>query len=192
MAPYLVTVIYSYLLGSIPTAYIIARVFYQQDITDKGSRNVGTLNFLRLTRSKSISVIVLLVDTFKGYLAVWFTDSYGYSDLLLLSGVAVVLGHIYSIWLGGRGGRGLATLSGIILYLYPALVGLWWIIFIIIYLLVKKYIIAGMAALVIVNMITALVHSETFLILSVNSVLVMLKYVYRIRLELNNTKKEGG
>ncbi|MCK4894028.1 MAG: glycerol-3-phosphate acyltransferase [Calditrichia bacterium] len=191
MITFIITVIYSYLLGSIPTAFIFAKIFYKQDITGKGSGNVGTLNFFRVTHSKIISVAILIIDTFKGFLAVWLTDFFGHSDLLIISAAAVILGHIFPIWLHGRGGRGLATLAGVILYLNAAIVGYWWLIFTLIYLMSRKYIIAGILALFTVNIITAFINPQTFLVLSVNSLIVMLKYIRRLTQELNEIFKEG-
>ena len=191
MITFIITVIYSYLLGSIPTAYIFAKIFYKQDITGKGSGNVGTLIFFRVTHSKIISVAILIIDTFKGFLAVWLTDFFGHSDLLIISAAAVILGHIFPIWLHGRGGRGLATLAGVILYLNAAIVGYWWLIFTLIYLMSRKYIIAGILALFTVNIITAFINPQTFLVLSVNSLIVMLKYIRRLTQELNEIFKEG-
>lgn len=191
MIDFIFTAIYSYLLGSIPTAYIFAKYGYQKDITEQGSGNVGTLNFFRVTRSKFISFIVLLVDTLKGFLAIWLTHFIGNADLLLIAALAVVLGHIFPVWLRGKGGRGLATLSGIILFLKPVSVGYWWLIFFVFYLLIRRYVIAGILALVIVNIMTAFISPQTFLILSVNSLLVMLKYIPRLTQELNEIFKEG-
>lgn len=191
MIDFIVTAIYSYLLGSIPTAYIFAKYGYHKDITEHGSGNVGTLNYFRVTRSKFTSLIILLIDTFKGFFALWLTHFIGHSDLLLIAAPAVILGHIFPVWLSGKGGRGLATLSGVILFLKPAIVGYWWLIFIVIYLLIRRYVIAGILALVIVNIITAFISPQTFLILSVNSLLVMLKYIPRLTQELNEIFKEG-
>jgi glycerol-3-phosphate acyltransferase PlsY len=187
----IITVIYSYLLGSIPTAYIFSKIFFKQDITNQGSGNVGALNFYRTTHSKFISVTVLLIDTFKGFTAVWLTDLVGHTDVMLLSALAVILGHIFPLWLHGRGGRGLATLGGVILFLNAVLVGFWWVIFIIFYLISKRYLFAAISALFIINIITAFLNPPTFLILSVNSLLVMLKYIPRLTQELNEIFKEG-
>ena len=192
MTDYILVILYSYLLGSIPTAYIFAKLFYKLDIRKQGSGNVGTLNFLRVSHSKIISIIVLILDASKGYLAIGLTASLANSALILFASVAVVLGHIFPIWLGGKGGRGLATLAGVILYVNPILVGYWWLLFGALYLVTKKYIFSGILALFLVNLITVLTQNlDTFLILSVNSVIVMLKYVGRLASELNLKSKEG-
>ncbi|OGB65305.1 MAG: hypothetical protein A2Y94_01335 [Caldithrix sp. RBG_13_44_9] len=185
----LLVILISYLLGSIPSAYILGRLFYKEDVRKKGSGNVGTLNFLRVTQSKILAVVVLTLDAAKGYAALWGTVKYAGPSYLLLSSIAVILGHIFPVWLNWRGGRGLATLAGIFIFLKPVLVIGWWLIFGVLYLLLRKYVIAGMVALFIINLLTGFLYpKEIFLILSANSVIVYLKYISRIKQELNDHK----
>lgn len=192
MTDYLLVIVYSYLLGSIPTAYIFARIIFKFDIRKQGSGNVGTLNFFRISHSKIISILVLILDALKGYLALGLTSNFSNSTLMFIASVAVILGHIFPIWLGGKGGRGLATLAGVILYLNPLLVGYWWLLFGPLYLVTKKYIFAGILALFLVNLIVVFTHNQDiFLILSVNSLVVLLKYVGRLASEMNLKSKEG-
>jgi glycerol-3-phosphate acyltransferase PlsY len=185
----LLVILGSYLLGSIPTAYILARLFYKEDVRKKGSGNVGTLNFLRVTHSKILAVVVLILDAAKGYAALWGTLQYAGSPYLLLSSIAVIIGHIFPVWLNWKGGRGLATLAGIFIFLKPLLVLGWWVIFGILYLLLRRYVVAGMVALFFINILTGIFYpGEIFLILSANSVIVYLKYISRIKQELNDHK----
>ncbi len=192
MTDYLLVIVYSYLLGSIPTAYIFARIIFKFDIRKQGSGNVGTLNFFRISHSKIISILVLILDALKGYLALGLTSNFSNSTLMFIASVAVILGHIFPIWLGGKGGRGLATLAGVILYLNPLLVGYWWLLFGPLYLVTKKYIFAGILALFLVNLIVVFTQNQDILlILSVNSLVVLLKYVGRLASEMNLKSKEG-
>lgn len=179
-------IIFSYLIGSFPTAFILGRLFFKKDVRKQGSSNVGTLNFLRVTQSKILAIIVLILDVFKGYAALWITHYFSGPEYLLISSIAVILGHIFPIWLHWKGGRGLATLAGVFIFLKPVLVGWWWILFGTLYLLSKKYIIAGMLALFLVNILTAFLYPmDMFMVLSVNSLIVFLKYVPRIKQEWN-------
>ncbi len=109
-------VLISYLLGSIPTAYIISGGL----VIKKGDKNVGTLNTLSVTRSKTKAIIVLIVDVLKGYISASLT-----SDPItrLLAITAVIIGHNYSIWIRFKGGIGLATMIGVMMKLNP-LIGL--------------------------------------------------------------------
>ena len=189
----ILTVFVSYLLGSFPSGYILARLFYGKDLRKEGSGNVGTLNSLRVTRSKFLSIAVLIIDVAKGYFALLIASLVIIPDYFIVPALAVIIGHMYPVWLGGRGGRGLATLAGIFLFLKPEIVGIWWLIFGLLYVLMQKYIIAGMIALFLVNIFTAFFFNlSLFLILSACSMIVVLKYIPRITEELSGIKVMKG
>ena len=181
----LLAILIAYFLGSFPTAYLVSRIFFHRDIRKEGTGNVGTFNFLRVTRSKLLGVLVLAGDVGKGYLALWVAVNYFQTENLLLPTVSVILGHIFPIWLKGKGGRGLATLAGTFLFLKPGAVGMWLGIFFLVYFLTRKYILAGMVALFIVNLIIYFLYSPPlFIISSAASLIVVFKYLARLREEL--------
>jgi len=187
------TTIISYLLGSFPSGYILTKLFYRKDIREEGSGNVGTLNSLRVTKSKSLSIAVLFIDVAKGYVALLIAGFLIIPDYFIVPALAVIIGHMYPVWLGGRGGRGLATLAGVFLFLKPEIVGIWWVIFGLLYILMRRYIISGMIALFLVNIFTAFFfHQNLFLILSACSMIVVLKYIPRITGELSEIKATKG
>ena len=189
----ILTVFISYLLGSFPSGYVLARLFYGKDLRKEGSGNVGTLNSLRVTRSKSLSIAVLIIDVAKGYFALLVASFLIIPDYFIVPALTVIIGHMYPVWLGGRGGRGLATLAGVFLFLKPEIVGIWWLIFSLFYVLMRKYIVAGMIALFLVNIFTAFFfHQNLFLILSACSMIVVLKYIPRIIEELSGIKVIKG
>jgi glycerol-3-phosphate acyltransferase PlsY len=189
----ILTVFVSYLLGSFPSGYILARLFYGKDLRKEGSGNVGTLNSLRVTKSKFLSIAVLIIDVAKGYFALMVASFLIIPDYFIVPALAVIIGHMYPVWLGGRGGRGLATLAGVYLFLKPEIVVIWWVIFGLLYVLMRKYIIAGMIALFLVNIFTVLFFSlNIFLILSACSMIVVLKYIPRITEELSEVKVIKG
>lgn len=184
--------IISYLIGSIPWAFILYRYLFNGDIRGQGTGNVGALNFFRVSKSISVSIIVLVLDVAKGYLAIWVGAKLLYPNYLILPALGVLLGHIYPIWLKGRGGRGLATMAGIFLFVQPILVAFWWVIFIFIYSLLKKYILSGMMALFFINIITGIFYPmNEFLILSASSLLVFLNYRQRLLDELSPSLTKG-
>ena len=109
----LIVVLYSYLLGSIPFGLIITKIFLRKDIREIGSGNIGATNVLR-TGNKLLAFLTLILDFLKGYFSVILTLKY-YNESILLSGLFCLLGHIFSIWLKFKGGKGVATFAGILL-----------------------------------------------------------------------------
>ncbi len=113
----------SYLLGSIPTAVWVSKKFYNIDVREHGSGNAGATNTFRVL-GKQAGIPVLLLDVLKGFLAVslvvlqddyTYLQSSPYTNLQLSFGFGAVLGHIFPIFAGFRGGKGIATLLGIVL-----------------------------------------------------------------------------
>jgi acyl phosphate:glycerol-3-phosphate acyltransferase len=131
-----VVLIVGYLLGSIPFAYLLARRHRGIDLRLAGSGNVGAANLLRTT-TKKIGVSAMALDMGKGIASVLVARQLdpGAISAPAVAGVAAVLGHIYPVWLGFRGGKGVATTCGVFSILAPqaaALAGLgflvtvWW------------------------------------------------------------------
>ncbi|WP_299079763.1 glycerol-3-phosphate 1-O-acyltransferase PlsY [uncultured Fretibacterium sp.] len=110
----------SYFIGSLPTGYLVARIFRGVDIRTVGSGSIGATNVRRLM-GLGWAVFVTLVDMFKGALALLLTVDSASSDpwLLSLSALAVVLGHNYPVWLRFRGGKGVATTYGTMFFIWP-------------------------------------------------------------------------
>ena len=119
--------ILGYLIGSIPTAFLVVRWKSKVDIRSSGSGNVGAMNSFQVTRSKLVGVLVLLLDVVKGALAVlvsqWFFGEQ--FSVQATSGVAAVVGHNFPVWLRFRGGRGLATAAGVMLVLSWLFILVW-------------------------------------------------------------------
>ena len=105
-----------YLLGSIPFGLIITRLTGQGDIRDIGSGNIGATNVLR-TGNKKAAILTLLFDGAKGAVAVLLARLFAGEDAAQLAGLAAFLGHCYPIWIGFKGGKGVATFLGILLAL---------------------------------------------------------------------------
>jgi glycerol-3-phosphate acyltransferase PlsY len=108
-----------YLLGSIPFGLILTRLFGAGDLRKIGSGNIGATNVLRTGR-KGLAAATLLLDAAKGFAAVWLAEhlwSTQDASLGIIAGAAAFLGHVYPVWLRFRGGKGVATLMGIVLAL---------------------------------------------------------------------------
>lgn len=113
-------IVVAYLLGSIPSAVWIGKKYYGIDIREHGSKNAGTTNMLRVL-GKRAALPVFIIDYFKGFVAVILTSLMRYDEavsdawlinLRIIATVAVVIGHIYPVFAGFKGGKGVATLLG--------------------------------------------------------------------------------
>jgi acyl phosphate:glycerol-3-phosphate acyltransferase len=114
--PPLGALLLGYLLGSIPFGVILTRLAGAGDLRQIGSGNIGATNVLRTGR-KGLAAATLLLDALKGFAAVWIVHLIWPGDELLAAAGAFV-GHCYPAWLGFKGGKGVATLLGIVLALY--------------------------------------------------------------------------
>ncbi len=113
-----VLVLLSYLLGSIPSAYIAGRASKGIDIRNSGDGNVGAANAYREI-GPATGVAVLIADASKGALAVMVAQAFASQLVVLLAGFAVVAGHNWPVYIGFRGGRGQATTIGVLCVLLP-------------------------------------------------------------------------
>ena len=118
-------VILAFLIGSIPTGYLLNKYFGHGDIRKVGSGNIGATNVLRHS-GKLLGLLTLLIDVSKGFLAVVWLDRISVKGssfvvdgevVIFVIGSSVVLGHIFSPWLKFKGGKGVATMLGVILYI---------------------------------------------------------------------------
>lgn len=131
----------AYLLGSIPTAVWVGKYFYNIDVREHGSGNAGATNVFRVLGKKA-GIPVLIIDVLKGLLAVQLAyinsdleGTYRFVNLQLALGLASLAGHIFPVFASFRGGKGIATLLGIVLALMPyaALVSMAIFIFILLF-----------------------------------------------------------
>lgn len=118
----IIFIVIAYLIGSIPTAVWVGRYFYGIDVREYGSGNAGATNTFRVLGKKA-GIPVLLIDILKGFLAVklaYFLEDGIYTEkqlvnLSLVLGIAALIGHIFPVYVGFRGGKGIATLLGLML-----------------------------------------------------------------------------
>lgn len=119
-------IILAYLIGSIPTALIISKRFFDIDIREYGSGNMGATNTFRVLGSK-YGAIVMVCDILKGITAValynvlphYLHNELDRTNLMIGLGLSATIGHIYPIWANFKGGKGVATLFGMILAIQP-------------------------------------------------------------------------
>ncbi|MCY7397724.1 MAG: glycerol-3-phosphate 1-O-acyltransferase PlsY, partial [Sphingomonas bacterium] len=140
----LLALVVAYLLGSIPFGLVLTRAFGKGDIRDIGSGNIGATNVLR-TGSKGLAAATLFLDAAKGALAVWLAQEYwpGYE---LHAAAGALIGHLYPLWLRFRGGKGVATLLGILIVLLPIAAAVYAGVWIALLVIMRISSLAGMAA----------------------------------------------
>jgi acyl phosphate:glycerol-3-phosphate acyltransferase len=114
----------SYLLGAVPTSYLAARLFRGIDLREHGSRNLGATNLYRVLGWR-YAIPVGLLDAAKGLVPVLvFAPRVSSSELFaLICGLVAVVGHVFSVFVGFKGGKGVATAAGVMLGLTPAALG---------------------------------------------------------------------
>lgn len=149
MISFVIAIILAYLIGSIPTAVLIGRIFYKIDIRKEGSGNAGATNTIRVLGLKA-GIPVLLIDIFKGWFAVYIAHFFhdgrttfpDQIDFEIILAIAAVIGHVLPLYVGFKGGKGIATLLGIGFALYPVSTGIAIAIFTVV-LLISGYVSLG-------------------------------------------------
>ena len=117
---YILPLVAAYIIGSIPMGFLIGKLFFKSDIRTSGSGNIGATNALR-SFGVVTGIIVLLLDAAKGYFAVYIAMAM-FPDvipIIVFTGAMVVIGHVFSLFLRFRGGKGVATAAGVFLALSP-------------------------------------------------------------------------
>jgi len=201
---WLLIVVLSYLIGSIPWGYLFARS-KGIEIRQHGSGNIGAANVLRVM-GKKWGYLVFLCDFFKGFLSVKLGSliaAFFLVNLVLgsvIAAIACVLGHDYPIWLGFKGGKGIATLAGAVLVLFPPLVFVsFGVIWIAVFLIGRYTSLASISAAVALPISVPLIVAKTetdFLLLVCFSVLMGALAIWRHRSNivrlLNGTENRFG
>ena len=177
-------VVMSYIIGSLPTAYLLVRLMIGEDVREKGSGNVGATNALRAAGWK-VGVAVTLIDVGKGALPVWMMLEYNpESGWISAAMLAAVVGHCYPVWLKFQGGKGVATGLGAFVVIAPvsalAAVGLWVIV-----LVASRWVaLASMTASASFPLVLKLIDKPdrtTLISVSAASILIILRHTSNIR-----------
>ena len=136
-------IVFAYLVGSIPSAVWLGKRFYNIDVREFGSGNAGATNTFRVLGKKA-GIVVLVCDILKGSLSVLlaFLSSYNvnsnqFVNLQLALGIAAVVGHVFPVFAGFRGGKGVATILGIVICLTPITSALGLIVFLTVLILTR-------------------------------------------------------
>ena len=142
----LILLAFAYGIGSIPFGLILTKKYFNKNIKEKGSGNIGATNVLRVT-NKKLAALTLFLDSFKGVLPVLLAKSLqAPNDIAIFVGFMAVIGHCYPLWLRFSGGKGVATCFGVmfIFNLNIALLSL--VVFLFVLICYKKVDISSMIA----------------------------------------------
>lgn len=157
-------VILAYLIGSIPFSYLVSRRFGDIDIRTRGSGNVGATNVLRTTGLK-YALLAVAGDIAKGALAAWLGLVLGGQVLASTCGAAAVIGHSWPVYLGLRGGKGVATSAGVLLVLVPKVVLALLVIFVITVALLRLVSVGSLVAAIANPVMVAVLYDSVPLVI---------------------------
>ena len=148
MATVIIALAIGYILGSIPSGVWLGKTFKGIDIRKHGSGSIGATNVFRVLGAK-LAIVVLILDIAKGFFACYLASHLDLGDTVLISGqlaviagLAAILGHLFPIFAQFRGGKGVATLAGMFLFLTPLEIGFSLVVFILT-LIITRYVSLG-------------------------------------------------
>jgi len=192
LLPGIFLLVIAYLLGSFPTAVWIGKIFYNTDVRDHGSGNAGATNTFRVL-GKTAGIPVLLLDAFKGWLAVmlplWYLSAPDspvlFENFRVLCGAAAVFGHIFPVFAGFRGGKGIATLLGVSIGMQPVAalfcIGLFLLVLLLTHYVSLGSILASMFYATFILWIERAHHDATIIFAVTIPLLVILTHMKNIR-----------
>ncbi|RSD26047.1 glycerol-3-phosphate 1-O-acyltransferase PlsY [Mesobacillus subterraneus] len=180
MALNAIIIILAYLLGSIPSGLIVGKIFYGKDIREHGSGNLGGTNTFRTLGVKA-GMAVSIADVLKGTLAASLPLLLDSELHMLLVGIFAVIGHMYPVFAGFRGGKAVATSGGILLA-YAPLLFVFMLVFFFISLYITKYVSLSSILTAIATLIYALFTGDPPLIVVVAVLAIFVIYRHRANL----------
>lgn len=145
--------IIGYLIGSIPSGVWVGKLMYGKDIRNYGSGNMGTTNTFRVLGKKA-GTIVLLMDMFKGTLAALLPYFFHSNVNVLLIGLSAIIGHVYPIFAGFKGGKAVATSVGVLLVYDPLFFVIAWAIFLITLYISSMVSVASMVGFLLITIVS--------------------------------------
>lgn len=183
-----IVLILAYLIGSIPSALIVGKLFYGIDIREHGSGNLGATNTFRILGVKP-GIIVTAADILKGTLAASLPVLLGASIHPLIAGVCAVIGHMFPIFASFKGGKAVATSGGVLLYVEP-LMFLILVIAFITCLYITKYVSLSSMVAAVVAFIYSLIDGEKILIIviSIFAFFILYRHWANIKRIINKTE----
>ncbi|MFA7073971.1 MAG: glycerol-3-phosphate 1-O-acyltransferase PlsY [Endomicrobiaceae bacterium] len=189
------TVIYlvlSYFCGSIPFAYIISKVFKKIDIRQCGSGNPGATNVFRVV-SKPLGILTFFLDALKGFIPVYAAITFNQPVYFLLAvALVTLLGHIFTVFLNFKGGKGVATGCGIFMAFAPVVTLICFAVFVLVLVLSKYVALSSISAAVALPVCLAVFNNSDIIIIfaCLVSALVIIRHIENIKRILKGTENK--
>ena len=180
-----------YLFGSIPFGLILTRLAGKGDIREIGSGNIGATNVLR-TGSKPLAALTMVLDCLKATAAILLAQYWWGQDVGAIAAAGAMVGHLYPVWLGFRGGKGAATFLGVLVALLPIAALVYALVWLIVLLTFRISSMAGMAAAISAPLSAYLLNSSLYVLLLGFTALVLWKHRENIARLLKGTEPRIG
>jgi glycerol-3-phosphate acyltransferase PlsY len=180
-----------YVLGSIPFGLVLTLLAGKGDVRKIGSGNIGATNVLR-TGSKLLAALTLILDCLKATAAVLIAGRLFGPEAAPAAGAGALIGHLYPVWLGFRGGKGVATFLGVLIALLPAAAAVYAGVWLLLFLAIRISSVAGIAAAISAPIVALILHSSLLPMLLGFAVLVLWKHRENILRLKNGTEPRVG
>lgn len=167
-----VVIILSYLIGCFPSGLVLGKLFYNKDIRNFGSGNLGATNTFRVLGRKA-GIIVMFLDIFKGFIVVFFPIWFNLDIPSIFIGMCAVVGHVFPVFLKFRGGKAVATSAGAVLGVHPILLIILAIIFVAILFLTKYVSLSSMVAALCCVVGAIIIGDIPFLVISIAILIIL-------------------
>lgn len=198
MSPYFTSGVISYMLGSIPSGYLLVRIFTGQDVRASGSGNIGSTNVAR--KSLVLGIATLVFDVSKGLAAVLLTRALfsGPHQRLILTSAAffAVFGHLFPVWLRFHGGKGVATSLGAFVFLTPKSILCMVALFLVVAIVTRYISLASLCATLVFPVLVSALHEyvdwRQLILIVLISALVIWKHRQNIVRLISGTESQFG
>lgn len=189
---YIFTALAAYVLGSVPSGLLIGRIFWQTDLREHGSCNIGATNAFR-TLGRTAALLIFTADALKGVAGVWLGSYFTIEpSAMVLGGIMAIIGHNWSIFLGFKGGKGVATGLGVIAMLMPTVTFIVFVLWVVVVYLTRYVSLASVLAATAVPILAYIeaLPADHLLFALVAAVFVVYRHKSNIERLLNGTESK--
>ena len=181
----------AYLIGSIPTGLILGKAIWKKDLRQYGSHNIGATNAWRILGRKA-GLLIFILDFLKGQVGVLLGAwRFALPGAMVLGGFAAIIGHMFPIFLGFKGGKGVATALGVIAALMPKVTAIVFIVWLVLTLITRYVSVASIVAAVLTPILAAVFKEPTIYFLFVLLAAVVIVFRHRENIQRLKAGREN-